>query len=248
MNTKICNKCNLYKPLSDFYDKKNICKKCKSEWSKKYYLINRCKILVNVNNYTNLNKEKINNKRKESYKNNIDNKIKINIRNNIYSKINKDKIIDNVKKWQNKNKEKIKKYKIKYYMKNKENIVLKRKNNIQYRIRKLIDSRIRKILLLLNKSKSTIELLGCSISELKNWLGIANYYDSKKYHIDHIIPCSLYDLTIKENQLKCFNYRNLRLIPAKENLYKSDKLDVELIKAYQIEDLLPENLEKWSIK
>jgi hypothetical protein len=43
------------------------------------------------------------------------------------------------------------------------------------------------------------------------------------WHIDHIKPCSTFNLSIKEEQLKCFNYENLQPLWWFENLEKSNK-------------------------
>lgn len=45
-----------------------------------------------------------------------------------------------------------------------------------------------------------------------------------KWQIDHIIPCSYFDLTKEENQRICFNYRNLQPLWAKDNLEKSNSV------------------------
>jgi hypothetical protein len=43
------------------------------------------------------------------------------------------------------------------------------------------------------------------------------------WHLDHIIPCAAFDLTKKEEQLKCFHYKNIQPLWAKDNLVKSSK-------------------------
>ena len=78
------------------------------------------------------------------------------------------------------------------------------------------------------KSKKTLELLGCSVHQLKKHLknkfkkgmGFENY---GKWHIDHIKPISLFDLSKKSEQKKCFSYKNLQPLWAKENIRKSNK-------------------------
>jgi len=65
------------------------------------------------------------------------------------------------------------------------------------------------------KSGKTLELLDCTIKELKLWLenqflpGMdwGNY--GKVWEIDYIKACANFDLTKLEEQLKCFNYKNL---------------------------------------
>lgn len=65
------------------------------------------------------------------------------------------------------------------------------------------------------------------------------YRRTKEYHIDHIIPCALYNFTDGEDVRKCWNPRNLRIISAKENMGKGAKLEIALVKQYGIMDLLP---------
>ena len=64
------------------------------------------------------------------------------------------------------------------------------------------------------------EILGYSIAELKD----------KNYQIDHIIPCSLYNLNNKVDIARCWNPNNLRWLPAKENIIRGNKLRSEDIK------------------
>jgi len=43
-------------------------------------------------------------------------------------------------------------------------------------------------------------------------------------HIDHFIPCAKFDLSNPEQQRECFNWINLRIMPASENISKNAKL------------------------
>ena len=103
-----------------------------------------------------------------------------------------------------------------------------------FRIRKLLRNRIRGILGNKKKIDHTINLLGCSISEVKVYLqqtaiqnGYKDFniesYSGKKFHIDHIKPCSSFDLSLPENQKLCFHYTNLQILSAKDNLKKSNR-------------------------
>lgn len=75
-----------------------------------------------------------------------------------------------------------------------------------------------------------MELIGCSIaflmahleSKFKPGMSFANHGE---WHIDHIIPCSAYDLTDPEQQKECFNWRNLQPLTARENMMKGNKLE-----------------------
>jgi hypothetical protein len=85
-----------------------------------------------------------------------------------------------------------------------------------------------------SKSKSTLELLGCNLDQLKQYIetlfkpGMTWGNHSKfGWHLDHIIPCSSFDLTDVEQQKKCFHYTNLQPLWAKDNIKKGSKLRYE---------------------
>lgn len=80
-----------------------------------------------------------------------------------------------------------------------------------------------------SKSTRTIELLGCNPIELKNYLeqqfksgmNWSNYgHGEDKWHIDHIKPCALFNLTKMEEQKKCFHYTNLQPLWSGDNMKK----------------------------
>lgn len=66
------------------------------------------------------------------------------------------------------------------------------------------------------KHKSTFELIGCHVTDVKKYLEsqfkIGMTWDNygRVWHIDHIIPCYTFDLTLPDQQEKCFHYTNLR--------------------------------------
>ena len=49
-------------------------------------------------------------------------------------------------------------------------------------------------------------------------------YGVHGWHIDHVIPCSKFNLKNLDEQKKCFNYQNLQPLWAEENIKKSNKL------------------------
>lgn len=108
---------------------------------------------------------------------------------------------------------------------------LERMSDPCFRITKNLRGRVYNALKKGCKSASTMELLGCSIEEFKE------YFESKftegmswkKYleggiHIDHIVPCAAFDLTKEEHQKKCFHYTNLQPLWAIDNLKKGVKI------------------------
>ena len=80
-----------------------------------------------------------------------------------------------------------------------------------------------------NKSKHTIQYLGCNGLDYLKW--ILNNVDcftfdnyGKEWHIDHVIPLSKFDITNEEQQLIAFNWRNTMPLSVKENLSKNNKI------------------------
>lgn len=83
------------------------------------------------------------------------------------------------------------------------------------------------------KTDSTLELLGCTIDELREHLeaqfkdgmtwnnyGNPNGDHTDCWHIDHIKPCALFDLEDIDQQKECFHYTNLQPLWSKENMSK----------------------------
>ena len=108
------------------------------------------------------------------------------------------------------------------------------KNKIARRIRSRVRSTLKRNV---NGSKtiraSTNEkLLGISYEDLVihiQGLFVDNmsWDNYGTWHIDHIIPCSYFDLTIEENQRICFNYQNLQPLWALDNHVKFDNISLK---------------------
>ena len=103
----------------------------------------------------------------------------------------------------------------------------KRKTDPQFKLQERLRGRINHAIKREYKKSSAFDLLGCSLgffeiyfeslfSDGMNW----GKFLSAEIHIDHIRPCSSFDLTKKENQKKCFHYTNLQPLWAKDNLLK----------------------------
>jgi len=83
----------------------------------------------------------------------------------------------------------------------------------------------------------TIELLGCSIEDLRKYIerqfqpGMTwDNYGIHGWHIDHIIPLSYFDHGDLEQQKRAWHYTNLQPLWAKDNRNKSDKIEeIQLI-------------------
>jgi hypothetical protein len=74
------------------------------------------------------------------------------------------------------------------------------------------------------KAKKTTELLGCSIPDFFLYLGEKPEGDC---HLDHICPCAQAQSTEELEKLQ--HYTNLRWLPAKENISKSDNKTPEAV-------------------
>jgi len=196
------------------------------------------------------NRETIREKAKRRY---LLNKEKISKKHKIYHINNKDAENKRCKKYYNENKDKIAKKKKEYYTKNKLKMSEKcyeYQKNVWYKSQK--NKINRSILVQISKSiknknsKHWEDIVGYTLEDLINHLqNNSNYliedYSNINLHIDHIIPKSLYKFESYEDEefKKCWSLRNLRLIPAEENLSRSKKLDLELVNKFNVYDLLP---------
>jgi hypothetical protein len=204
---KTCKKCNTSKVLDDFHKDKTtydgLTSKCKS-----------CKKQYNIDN-----KEYISDRHKNYY---ILNKGDHQERMKIWLKNNKEKAKEICKRWEENNKEKIQEY---HKIYDKENIhkkkirySLKYKNDINFKILEIHRKRI--VGALKNKgfkkSSSSIQLLGCSIEEFKQYIESQFYPEMNwgnhgpVWELDHIIPCAVFNFEKLEEQELCFHYTNQR--------------------------------------
>ena len=220
---KICLECN--KKFETKYVFKKYCsKECAELVRKKYY----------YNNIKKLTQYRL--EHKEYYKK--------------WYEENKERLIEGKRKYYLEHREQHRKQQHKYYLENcekikkgskewrlknlkairdKSRIKLKYKyyNNIEYKLLVNLRSRVKMALKKETKNGKTIELIGCTIHKLKehleqqfkpgmNWQNHGIY----GWHIDHIIPCTEFDLSKEEEQKKCFHYTNLQPLWAHENLIK----------------------------
>jgi hypothetical protein len=139
-----------------------------------------------------------------------------------YYNNNLDKCRQSSKIWYDNNKQSVQKNQT-IYRKN------KRKNNIYYKLTCSLRNRLRASMKNTIKRDRTLNLIGCSITELKAYLenkfqqGMS--WDNHGYygwHIDHIRPISSFDLSDPAQVKECFHYSNLQPLWAIDNLKKSD--------------------------
>jgi hypothetical protein len=139
-----------------------------------------------------------------------------------YRDINKDKKSRYMKEYVQTNYQHIRK-RLRDHERNKYN------TDMSFRLLKNLRRRIGRAIRYGSKSATTEILIGCDMSYLKLYLekqfveGMTwdNYGE---WHIDHTIPCASFDLSIREEQHKCFNYTNLQPLWAIDNIKKSSKM------------------------
>jgi hypothetical protein len=211
---KICSKCEENKNIDKFYTRGSICCECS------------------------------NTKRREKYKNDEDHRKKL-IQNATIFK--HDKVIERQKiKEEEQLKIGIENKQCKYCNE------IKHQNRFRYnrlkcrdcerdeptdKFKRYIRTRIYNCLRNKNKTKHSVEYLGCSSDEYFKW--IFNYNNKcvlgnhgKEWHIDHVIPVSKFDLNNQEEQLLAFNWRNTMPLSCQENLSKNNKIIKEQIEQH----------------
>lgn len=104
---------------------------------------------------------------------------------------------------------------------------LKLKTNLHFKISERLRCRIWHALRGHAKSRSTVELLGCSIPDFIIYIesrfepGMTWQNYGSMWHIDHIMPCAIFDLTRTEHQKRCFHFSNMQPLWAIDNCRKS---------------------------
>lgn len=99
-----------------------------------------------------------------------------------------------------------------------------------YRMRKVLRTRLYKTIKGDKTSKSMITYIGITIEEFRKWIEYQlteefswdNY--GSQWEIDHVYPCSSFDLTIEANKRICFNWKNMRPLSKRANSVKTNKI------------------------
>lgn len=103
-----------------------------------------------------------------------------------------------------------------------------------FRLGKRLRARVRSALLSqgVKKTNRTLELVGCNreflVKHLQAKFAPGMTWDNygSVWEIDHRVPCKLFDLTDRQQQLACFNFSNLQPLSVFENRSKHCKLIV----------------------
>lgn len=134
---------------------------------------------------------------------------------------------DNGKIWKQ-NYDKMNRYRTREYEKKK----YRTDNN--YRIRKIMRTRLNKTFKGIKLSSSILEYLGIEYSLFVIWMKFQfdenmtweNY--GKYWDIDHVFPCSKFNLECKTDIIKCFNWRNLQPLEKTRNYSKNNRIDYDM--------------------
>jgi len=240
MENKQCHKCKEIKSISNFRKNKSykngiysLCKDCERNYRfdyknkikkkniiKEFKKCNKCDELKPIINF---------------YKNYIypDGyrsfcKICISKKSQSYYKNNIKQIRNKVVNWQLENYGLVKKYIKKYKDK-------KRNSDISFKINNSISSSINNSLKNNRMGNHWEKLVGYTLNNLINHLekkfkqGMSwNNYGLRGWHIDHIIPISLWKFEKPENRefKQCWALANLQPLWAKENIRKRNKIDI----------------------
>ena len=211
METKACAGCFSTKSLFEFYLKLGrpssaFCKEC---------------FKLNMARRRELKRDEVNAKQRD------------------YTKRNKASVAEACRKWATANKTRTREYAREYYRKNHEK-QRSQKNALMKKQRKDPSNRLRwhlsrRMNLALHdqgeyKRSSLSDYIGCTMPELRAWLekqfkrGMTWKNYGPHWHVDHILPCSSFDLSDPKQVLQCFHFTNLRPLKAFDNVSKGGKI------------------------
>jgi hypothetical protein len=221
---KICCRCKLQKDFELFSKNSNtkdglqtMCKSCKKD----YKLSNKEKIAVKDKEYYLANKDKLFEYQRRYRK---ENTAKVLEYEKNYRENNKEMISSRAKKYHEENIDAISKRTKEFYLKNKDKFYKRSKqyyseNKAQY-VAKANKRRAAKLQALpkwLTKAEHE------EMKELYEIARMFKLYTGQEYHVDHIVPLQ------GKNVCGLHVPWNLQVIPASENLSKSNKLQEELL-------------------
>lgn len=220
---KVCLTCKIEKQIDNFYlDKRNnkhhsTCRECNARKKQEMRQKDPEKHKLYQKNYNSHNREKKNEYMRKYRKENPEIIHLVNQK-QYYEKGGKDKKRKRDKENLHKTRERDR---IRY------------KADPQYRMKKVLRSRIAKFIK--EKYVHSHELLDCDINFYIEYLEYQ--FDDKMcwdnygiyWNIDHVIPCSSFDLTNIDEQKKCYHWSNTRPLLKTENEKKNDVIDKTVI-------------------
>ena len=106
------------------------------------------------------------------------------------------------------------------------------RNDPVYRLTQRLRSAISHAMRGKKKIRGLEKYLGCSVAFFRKYLeqrfcdGMSwDNYGVFGWHIDHVLPCSSFNLSLKSEQAKCFHYTNFQPLWRGDNMAKRDKVE-----------------------
>ena len=230
---KKCNKCGLDKALDDFSKRpratdghRNTCKVCMASYYKAYCSKNAPTIKMKTKAYRTANAEAIKAHKKQYYQKN---RAEVDERNKQWRLDHLEQSRANVAAQMRRFRED---HHEEYNADRNTKRNLRRKTDECFRVEDNLRRRINIAMRRSDtyKSAHTMELIGCTVPELKAHLeslftdGMSwKNYGYNGWHVDHVRPVSSFDLSDPIQQKLCFNYTNLQPLWATDNLKKGCK-------------------------
>lgn len=220
---KRCSECNEIKSLDQFQFRKdnnkyrNECKSCRKKYNYKYGKLYRVR-----------EKDKL---KKKSHAHWEKNKKEIYRKRRIYIENNRDKVNESRNRTRNKAKQKDEKYRLMDSLRNRFSPYFKGRGKAEY---------------LLEHLKYTFEnfkeFMQSDFRRIQEGYTFDDYLQGK-LTLDHIIPLSAFEISI-EGFLEANQLKNLRLITRSKNSSKKNKIDMRLIREFNLEDFYNEVADK----
>lgn len=139
-----------------------------------------------------------------------------------WQKKHPDRVSETKARWRKSNPEKSKQAQRDFWRRNRDNPSYRLRRNLTVAISKAISQRGK-------KCARTVEFLGCSLDSFRMYLesrfepGMTWENYGRVWHIDHIVPSSIFDLSKTSHQKRCFHFSNLQPLFARDNAAKKDR-------------------------
>ena len=148
----------------------------------------------------------------------------------LYRETNRQKVYEQKKSYREKNKEHIQQKQKEYLPIKKEKIKEKRKNDINFQLSEILRSKIHKQIR--GETTSYQEWIGLPPDVFRRWLEFQFSSEmtwdnlGSYWHIDHIIPVSIFDFSLQKDKYVGFGWTNLQPLERRENQSKSAKVQL----------------------
>ena len=244
LNSRCKSCCREYKKKYYAKNRGRITAQCRSYREK-----NRSTLTIKKREYNKKNSERNRQRSKEYYQRNkekiirwqrrynAENASTIVRRNRVYRQKNYKAIRDKQRTYEAKNANVIRAYKREWTKANRARITKSSRDRTRirmkdpvFRLKRNLRTRLHHALAGLHKKDRTMNLVGCSIENLKKYIESKfqqgmSWENYGKWHVDHIRPCASFDLSDPHQQEKCFHYSNLQPLWAEDNLRKQATYD-----------------------